>query len=59
MEKLFCVTCGKYKKFGKPKVSYIFKKKQLFLLLFAVSTRMKMKNYLKNKNQLKYQKFLV
>ena len=30
------------------------KKKHLFFLIFAVSARMKMKNYLKNKNQLKY-----
>ena len=36
----------------KPKVSYIFKKYQFFLL-FAASVKMKMKKYLK-KNQFRY-----
>ena len=53
MKKLYCVICSKYRKFEKPKISYLFKKYQIFLLS-AVSTRMKMKNYLKKKNQLKY-----
>ena len=26
MEKLYCVNCGKYRKFEKPKISYIFEK---------------------------------
>ena len=26
MEKLYCVICGKYRKFEKPKISYIFEK---------------------------------
>ena len=26
MEKLYCVFCGKYRKFEKPKISYIFEK---------------------------------
>ena len=58
MKKLYCVICDGYRKFEKPKKSY-FLEKHWFFLLFAVITRMKMKNYLKKKNQLKYQKFLV
>ena len=26
MKKLYCVICGKYRKFKKPKISYIFEK---------------------------------
>ena len=26
MKKLYCVICGKYRKFDKPKISYIFEK---------------------------------
>ena len=50
MEKIYCIICGKYRKFGKPKISYLLEK----TLLFAVSARIKMKNYLKKKKQLKY-----
>ena len=53
MKKLYCVICGKYRKFEKPKISYVFEKHEFFLLL-AVSARMKMKKYLKKKNQLRY-----
>ena len=48
MKKIYCIICGKYRKFEKPKVRYIFKKKQCFLL-FAVSVRMKIKKYIKKK----------
>ena len=30
MKKLYCVTCGKYRKFEKPKISYLLEK-TLFL----------------------------
>ena len=53
MKKLFLVICGKYRKFEKPKISYLLEK-HWFFLSFAVSARMKMKNYLKKKNQLRY-----
>ena len=53
MKKLYCVICGKYRKFEKPKISYL-PEKTLVLLSFVVSQRMKMKNLLKKKNQLKY-----
>ena len=51
MKKLYCVICGQYKKLEKPKISYL---KTLVFLLFEVSVRVKMKNYLKKKNRLKY-----
>ena len=52
MKKLYCVISGKYRKFEKPKKYHTSYKKYYFLLLFAVNARMKMKNYLKKKNQL-------
>ena len=55
---MYCVFCSKYIKKEEPKMSYLVKKHQFFLL-FAVSVKMKVKKYLKKKNQLKYQKFLV
>ena len=36
-----------------------FKKTKILYMLFTVSVVMNMKKYLKKKNQLKYQKFLV
>ena len=44
MKKLYCVICGKYRKFEKPKISYIS----------LVSAGMKMKKYLNNNNQFRY-----
>ena len=26
MKKLYCLTCGKYRKFEKPEISYLFEK---------------------------------
>ena len=57
MKELYCVICGKYRKFGKHKISYLLGK--IFFLLFAVIATRQKKKYLKKKNQLKYQKFLV
>ena len=53
MEKLYCVICDKCRKFEKPKISYLLEKKKFFLV-FALSARLKVKNYLKKNNQLKY-----
>ena len=53
MKKLYCVICGKYRKFKNPKIPYILEKTLIFVL-FAVSVKMKMKKYLKKKNQLRY-----
>ena len=47
MNKLHCVICSKNRKFEKPKLSYVLEKT-------LVLSRMKMKNYLQKKNQLKY-----
>ena len=56
MKKLFFVICTKYRKFEKPKISYL--KKHYFFLLFAVSVEMKtylkLKKYLKKNSYLKY-----
>ena len=53
MKKLYCVICCKYRKFEKLKISYILEK-TLALSLFAVSVKMKMKKYLKKKDQLRH-----
>ena len=58
MKKLYCVICSKYRKFESLKYHKFQKKNQVFLI-FEVSVKMKMKKYLKKKNQLKYYKFLV
>ena len=58
MKKVYGVICGKYRKFKNPKISFIFGKLSFFFLLFSVITTMKMKKYLKKKNQLRYQKLL-
>ena len=50
MKNLYCIICGKYRKFERPKISYFLE----FSLSFAVSVRMKKKKYLKKNNQLKY-----
>ena len=53
MKKSYCVISGKYRKFENLKY-HNSHKKHYFLKLFAVSARMKMKIYLRKKNQLKY-----
>ena len=59
MKKVYGVICGKYRKFKNPKISFIFGKLSFFFLLFSVITTMKLKKYLKKKNQLRYQELLV
>ena len=49
MKKLYCAICSEYRKFEKPKMSYLLGKTLVFLL-FAASVKMKMKRYLKKKN---------
>ena len=49
MKELYCVVCDEYKKFKNHKISYILRK-----TLFAVNMAVKMKRYLKRKNQLRY-----
>ena len=38
MKKLYCVICGKYRKFEKPKISYILEKT---LVLYIICSRCK------------------
>ena len=40
MKKLYCVICGKYRKFEKPKISYLLEK----ALVFPVTCSSKCKN---------------
>ena len=51
MSNFYCVICGTYRKFEKPKTSYLLEKR---LVLSLVLVKMKIKNYLKKKNHLKY-----
>ena len=41
MKKLYCAICGKYRKFEKPKISYILEKP------FAVGVKMKKRKIFK------------
>ena len=58
MRKLYCTKCKKYKEFKKPKISYICDKTLPFLVFITI-VEVKMKKYLRKKNQLKQQKFSV
>ena len=53
MKKLYCVFCGKYRKFEKPKISHLLEKT---LVLSIISSKCKNEDekYLKKKNQLKF-----
>ena len=53
MKQLCCVVCSKYRKFDKPKISYLLGK-TLVLSIICSKCKMKKKKYLKDKNQLKY-----
>ena len=51
MKKLYCIIFSKYRKFEKPKISYILEK---ILLLSVICGKCKNEKYLKKKNQLRY-----
>ena len=53
MKKLYCVICAKYRKFEKPKISYILEKTLVYYIIYS-NVKMKMKKYLRKKNQLRY-----
>ena len=53
MKKLDCVICGKYKKFEKPKISYIIEK-TLILSIICIKCNNEDEKYLEKKNQLIY-----
>ena len=58
MKKVYCIICGKYRKFEKPKISYLLKK-TLVPSIICSKCKNENKKYLEKKNQLRYQKFLV
>ena len=58
MKQIYCVICGKYNKFKKPKISYIFEKALVFSIICRKWKNEGGKN-LKKKNQLTSQKLLV
>ena len=35
MKKLYCVICGKYKKFEKPKISYLLEKTLILSIIYS------------------------
>ena len=52
MKKLYCVICRKYRRFEKPKISYLLEKT---LVLSIICSKSKNENEKKKlKNQLKY-----
>ena len=52
MKKLYCVICRKYRRFEKPKISYLLEKT---LVLSIICSKCKNENEKKKlKNQLKY-----
>ena len=53
MKKLYCVICGKYRKFKKPKKSYILER-TLVISIICSKCKNEDEKYLKKKNQLKY-----
>ena len=53
MKKNFCcIKCSKYGNFKNPTTSYILDKR--FSILLVISVTVKVKKYLKKKNQLRY-----
>ena len=59
MVKICCIVCNKYRNFENPKISYIFFKKTLCFSIICNKCGNEYEKYLKKKNQLKYQQFLV
>ena len=53
MKKIYCVICGKYRKFIKTKI-YIFEKKTLALSIIYSKCKNEDEKIFKEKNQLKY-----
>ena len=57
MKKIYCATCGKYRKFQKPKLSYILKKTVCSVICSKYENEDE--KYLKKKNQLRKWKYSV
>ena len=58
MKNLCCVRRGKYKKLEKPKISYLSQKTVVLSIIWS-ERKNDEKKYLKKKNQLRYQRFLI
>ena len=54
MKKLYCVTCGTYRKFEKVQNIIHMLGKTLVLFIICSKYKKKMGKYLKKKNQLRY-----
>ena len=50
MKKIYCVICGKYRKFEKPKISYLLEKKNISII--CSKWKNEDEEYLKKKFQL-------
>ena len=53
MKKLYCVVCAKYRKFEKPKISYLLEK-VIVLSINCSRCKNEEEKILKEKNHLKY-----
>ena len=58
MKKLYCIIFDKYRKFKNPRILYLLDK-NLVVSVICSKCKNEDKNYLKKKNQLRYEKFLV
>ena len=54
MKKLHCVICNKYRKFEKPKISYLLEKTLVLSIICSKCKNEDVKKLKKKKNQLKY-----
>ena len=53
MKKIYCIICGKYRKFKNPKISHVFEK-TLVLSIICSKCSNEDEKYLKKRNQLRY-----
>ena len=58
MKKLYCIIFDKYRKFKNPRILYLLDK-NLVVSVICSKCKNEDKNYLKKKNQLRYEKLLV
>ena len=57
MKKLYCITCGNYRKFKNPKLSYFFEK-TLVLSIICSNCENEDEKYIKKNNQFRHLKIL-
>ena len=58
MKKLYCVICGKYKKFEKPKISYLLER-TLVLTIICSKCKNEDEKVFKEEDSIEILKFLV